>query len=164
MSNFKHHVMAGHIGRQAVFVTVNWDGKRLSITGVTGPKSNGDCAGSCGQNVGDLRDPRFNACDGVNASRLADIWERWHLNDMTAGSPAQSAFLRANPITDRMNHYVKACEALAAAGLNPDPNHEHNGKPYTYGSAWLREDVPADVIDFLRGLPTSDALPTRWAR
>jgi hypothetical protein len=30
---------------------------------------------------------------------------------------------------------------------------------YRYGSAWLTEEVPADVLDFLRSLPTADRQP-----
>lgn len=31
---------------------------------------------------------------------------------------------------------------------------------YKYGSAWLREEVPADVLAYLRGLPDTDRAPT----
>lgn len=30
---------------------------------------------------------------------------------------------------------------------------------YKYGSAWLKEEVPADVLDFLRSLPDTDGTP-----
>jgi len=30
---------------------------------------------------------------------------------------------------------------------------------YHYGSAWQREEVPADVLDFLRALPDTDMTP-----
>jgi hypothetical protein len=48
---------------------------------------------------------------------------------------------------------------LAAAGLHPDP--ETN---YRYGSAWLREEVPQDVLTWLQSLPETDKLPLRWMR
>jgi hypothetical protein len=82
------------------------------------------------------------------AQRMLEIWKKWHLNDMKAGSPAQEAFLATNPVsyTYPETHYEKACEALAAAGINPDPNYIHNGKPYEYGSAWLKVELPAEVI------------------
>lgn len=35
---------------------------------------------------------------------------------------------------------------------------------YKYGSSWLREDVPADVIAFLESLPETNNLPAAWAR
>jgi hypothetical protein len=84
--------------------------------------------------------------DDAKAQRMVAIWRDWHLNDMCAGSPAQAAFLKANPIEDRLNYYTTACAALDLAGLNPDPGYLHNGQPYKYGSAWLKRDLPADVI------------------
>ena len=83
----------------------------------------------------------------AKVQRMAAIWREWHLNDMQAGSPAQMAFLKANPVTDRLNHYASACEALRAAGLQPDPNYIHDGKPYKYGSAWLKKELPPEVIE-----------------
>jgi len=81
--------------------------------------------------------------------RMAQIWERWNLNDMRAGSSAQESWLRANPITVQYpeSHYEKASKALADAWLNPDescPNPE-TGEGYKYGSAWKMEELPDDV-------------------
>ena len=73
---------------------------------------------------------------------------------MKAGSPAQEAWLAANPVTAVYpeSHYDKASAALAAAGLNPDPDYLHNGIPYRYGSAWLKRDIPADVVAEIESL------------
>ena len=78
---------------------------------------------------------------------LVAVWKRWHFNDMRAGSPAQEAYLRANPVKAVYpeSHYDKASAALAAVGLNPD-----NG--YKYGSAWLKEELPAEIVAFIEGL------------
>ena len=148
--------MNGH-----VFAKIEFSATRLSITGVEGPKSNGDCRGSCGQIV--MHDWRISeyapGWSQALETRFREVWERWHLNDMRSGSPAQRAFLEAHPVTDRLNYYTKACEALAEAGLNPDPSYLHNGKPYSYGSAWLAEEVPAEVVEFLQSIPESDISP-----
>jgi hypothetical protein len=84
----------------------------------------------------------------VKLGRIVEIWKCWHLNDLTAGSPAQETYLRLNPVNAvyPTSHYEEACKVLAAVGLNPDPNYLHNGKPYAYGSAWLHESLPPDVI------------------
>lgn len=84
----------------------------------------------------------------AKAQRMAEVWRRWHLNDMRAGSPAQEAWLRANPVTAVYpnSHFSVASNALKEAGLNPDPNYEYNGKPYVYGSAWLKEELPAEIV------------------
>jgi hypothetical protein len=86
------------------------------------------------------------------ACKLADIWARWHLNDMRTGSAAQEAWLRANPVKAVYpeSHYEKAGAALAHADLNPDAD------GYKYGHAWKREEVPADVVAWLLNLPDSD--------
>jgi len=143
-------------------ISVTPDG-RLSITGVEGPRNGGNCAGGCGQVVMHAWEVAQYA-PGWDAEKVAEfraVWDRWHLNDMTAGSPAQEAHLRAHPVAFKYpeSHYTKACEALAAAGLNPDPAHLVNGKPYSYGSAWLREELPAEVVAWLEALPDSDLAP-----
>ena len=157
---FKKVCRVGIKGPASIFVKVQWDGARLSITGVHGPRASGNAI-SCGQIVGDLGGFSSLAKGWTfgDVAKLRKVWDRWHLNDMRAGSPAQMEFLRANPVTDRRDYFSKASGALAAAGLNPDPNYLHNGKPYEYGSAWLRDEVPADVLEFLRGLPDADKQP-----
>lgn len=144
-----------------VFVKIRFDGDRLSITGVEGPKRDGNCHGSCGQIAMhaweiDAYAPGFTP-DTVQ--RLRDVWQQWHLNDCQAGSPYQTAYLKEHPVEDRLNYYEKACEALADAGLNPDPHYLHNGKMYRYGSAWLKVDVPVDALEFLCSLPDTDITP-----
>lgn len=149
----------GHGPNGHVFVKIKFNDGKLSITGVEGPKRNGDCQGSCGQI--DLHDGEFDAYGpGFSAEtveRLRFLWRRWHLNDMQAGSPAQTAHLRALPSEPQT--YEKARDQLREHGLNPDPNYIHNGKPYSYGSAWLHEEVPEDVIEWLFALPDTDITP-----
>lgn len=137
------------------------DSGELSITGVEGPMRNGDARGGCGQIVMHEWDITEYApgWDAALVTRFREVWSTWHLNHMQAGSPAQTAFLKANPITDWLNHYGAACAALEAAGLNPDPNYLHEGKPYRYGSAWLRVALPAEVVTFLQSLPATDITP-----
>lgn len=146
----------------SVFCAIKFEDGRLSITGVEGPLSSGNCRGSCGQIVMHLKDagrdawadfaPGWDAC---KVSLFLIAWDRWHLNDMKAGSPAQEAWLEDNPVSAVYpeSHYKKACSALAAAGLHPDAD------GYLYGSAWKREEVPAEVLDFLRNLPATDRKP-----
>lgn len=146
-----------------LFCHINLTDGKLSITGVEGPKRNGGCHGACGQVVMHPWEITEYApgWDAASVEMFSTVWERWHLNDMVAGSPAQMEFLRANPVKAVYpeNHYDKAIAALTAAGLQPDPNYIHNGKPYRYGSAWLREELPQDVIDFLASLPETDMTP-----
>ena len=67
------------------FARIEYKDGRLSICGVVGPMSNGDCRGSAGQCVDSIR-------AGVPKSpwtvemlkQFCDIWDEWHLNDMRA--------------------------------------------------------------------------------
>ncbi len=52
--------------------------------------------------------------------------------------------------------YGNRRKALAAAGLNPDPFYLRDGQPYKYGSAWLRQEVPEHVRQWLKSLPDYD--------
>jgi hypothetical protein len=78
-------------GVGSVFCKIEWDGKRLAITGVEGPTRDGNCAGSCGQ----INKPTIHTyATGWNAKildKFFDIWGRWHLNNMRAGCEHQRA-------------------------------------------------------------------------
>ena len=87
----------------------------------------------------------------AKAQRMKAIWEEWHLNDMTAGSRAQHAYLKAHPLDPKdynypKSYYTAAVDALKGAGLHPDESYIHNGKPYAYGTAWLTRELPKEVI------------------
>ena len=85
--------------------------------------------------------------------RLCDLWERWHLNTMRAGSPAQEAAIRewrmSLPDPRRDDTYNAACQHLKSLGL-------YNDHGYTYGHAWLTEVAPADILAELRALFASE--------
>lgn len=81
----------------------------------------------------------------AKAQRMLAVWQRWHLNDMHAGSQVQEEWLRANPgdpteYAYPKSHYEVASAKLAAAGFNPDAD------GYKYGHAWKSEVIPDDVI------------------
>jgi len=80
-----------------VFVKVEYKEGRLSITGVEGPKANGDAVGGCGQIVDTFTREGFQPTPGdgafwmLNAKKLRAVWERWHLNDMRPNCEHQRA-------------------------------------------------------------------------
>ncbi|AXQ69599.1 hypothetical protein HOU03_gp169 [Caulobacter phage CcrSC] len=149
-----------------VFVDVEWTGVRLSLSGVIGPKANGNAWDGAGQIVGSLKRKDFlefapswhygSALDG-----LVQAWTRWHLNDLRAGTLRQEDHLRGYEAKRNIEqakaagaHSLDATRAeLARVHMEPDTWERHNGRPYSYGSAWLREEVPTYVLDFLRNLP-----------
>lgn len=151
----------------------------LSLTGQIGPKRNGDAEGSSGQIVDELDPADFNSfAEGWSAElvdRVRETWKRWHLNDMRAGTPEQEARLRElkyDRARHGSDHYPWAKAELERADLQPQVigTKEHTaetcpGRPcstdcdhvetltYSYGSAWLSEVVPEDVLAFLKELP-----------
>ena len=163
ISQINKVVAIGTTDAGTTFCKIVYKYSKLSITGVEGPRPNGDCRGSCGQIVmSEWEFSRF--YEGWNAGKVAKfraIWNKWHLNDMRAGSPDQEAYLEANPVTAVYpeSHYDKACKALEAVGLNPDPGYLRDEKPYKYGSAWLKESVPEDVLEWLDALPETTITP-----
>lgn len=154
----------GHHSRMmGVFCKIEIKDGRLSISGVEGPRRNGDCYGSCGQIDMHLRDQQAEivlapSWDRAMLTKFFEVWERWHLNDMRAGSPEQEQWLRNNPIPKEeyaypKSHYEVASGKLAAAGLNPDKD------GYKYGHAWKSEELPYEVVEFLSNLPETDQTP-----
>lgn len=140
-----------------IFCKIRFENKRLSIVGVEGPYPSGNCCGGFGQIYDSIDLDKVLFSPGWTpgqAVKFLGVWKDWHLNDMRAGSPAQQQWLKANPIEVKYpaSYYETACERLAAAGLNPD-----NG--YQYGSKWLFEPVPDDVLQFLVELPDTDITP-----
>ena len=143
-----------------VYAQINLDNGNLSITGVIAPRDNGSayCAGQIGEY---LLDTFPNKEEGWDAFRLCDfalICKEWHLNNLTAGSPRQEAFLKEWTSRNKYS-YEKACEALKEANLYEDAEYLHNGKPYVYGTAWLRRELPQEVIDFLENLTETKNKP-----
>lgn len=103
---------------------------------------------SYGQNADDLTDESLVPTEGFEYSdilKIQSIWNRWHLNDMRAGTPKQEEFIREWKLSHKYD-YTEACKALAEVRLLYD-----NG--YKYGSSWIKEDVPIEVIKYLFSLP-----------
>lgn len=116
-------------------------GPVLSMMGVEGPFWNGDCRGGCGQinmhmDNEYLSQIRFR--EGWNqemVNTLLSIWDKWHLNDMRAGCIHQR---NAGPTSrDMIGNECPTCG-------------------YRYGSAWLYESIPNDVLETLVNFPETD--------
>ncbi len=151
------------VGRLFAYVDLK-DGE-LSITGVEGPKANGDARGSAGQCLEDWPGMVISFAPGWDTIKLIElvkIWRRWHLNKMHAGTPNQESYLRRHKVeyTYPETHYDKAREMLKAAGLNPDML---NGVPYAYGHQWLHEDLPAEVVETVGTWVEGAQPPDVWA-
>lgn len=126
----------GTVDREAIFVTAmirerNGKGPELSITADV--RRSGHCVGG-GQALDAVRAvaEHGHLTRGLTPALvegLLDVWKRWHLNGMRAG-----------------------CEHQRALGWTYN---EHPSEPcptcgYKMGTAWLHEELPADVLEFLR--------------
>jgi len=138
-----------------VFVKVEYRDERLNMTGVVGPTRDGNCLGSCGQIDMSLSSweqySQITSAEGWGIpmyARLFDIWGRYHLNDLQAGTPRQMEFLRDCKVAP----YDEQCVRLEAAGLLYD-------KGYCYGSGWLAMEVPDEILEELEAFPDSPVAP-----
>ena len=138
--------LIGYIGRRAVKVEIRLsDANNLAISGEVGHHT-----------IGQIRDQLMDIdelSEGWTVGKvkkLSDIWKEWHLNDLIAGSPRQREWIKNN-YGEGYAPYADICEKMPADILD-DSEYLHNGKPYRYGSAWLRVDIPDDVLQWLRDL------------
>ena len=75
---------------------------------------------------------------------IMDLWEKYHLNDMNAGTAEQEAaveeWLKHH---DKKYDYTAACEHLKSIGLYEVPL-EKDGSvlQYRYGQSWLYRPIP----------------------
>lgn len=150
--NFTRHTLIATVEGDKVFVTVKWTDGKLSITGVEGPKGDGDSWGGCGQ-INMHSWDNYKPVGNIDPVIIKRLWSRWHLNDMRAGDVVQEAWLRENW---HGKDYTMTCAKLEDAGLLI-----HEG--YRYGCAWKFEVVPAEVVAYFYALPDdSDKLPACW--
>lgn len=217
------------------FCKIEWSDRRLSISGVIGPRASGNCLGSAGQCTESIRDGR--PADGWTREMLdkfCDIWDRWHLNDMnpccehqrelgwleeakeeitlyhyalrpdpaaeqkqaekaalshlrdgkTFTPTADQVFYanleyfldRYSPVDGELAEYYEPYKGIHGSATEKKTrgwvrfDEDPKGilcKPcpvcgYKYGTAWQREEVPQDVIDWLFALPDTPIQPA-WS-
>lgn len=85
-------------------------------------------------------------------TELYDYWKRYHLNGMHAGTPEQEAAIEAWKAAGNRYEYKAVCEELKRLGLYTvnytglSVGRRYNDEPYTYGHAWLIEEIPGNVL------------------
>lgn len=83
---------------------------------------------------------------------LYDLWKKYHLNGMHAGTPIQEAFIAGLKAMGFKYEYGQACAMLKDAGLyeveftGKTVGRMYDHEPYRYGSAWVVDDLPGDVL------------------
>ena len=79
---------------------------------------------------------------------IYDMWKKYHLNDLHAGTPEQETLLKEAVKNGELssygaNNYKETCEYLKQHNLYEV---EVKGKPYRYGSGWLFEEIPLEDL------------------
>jgi hypothetical protein len=163
----------GYKTRANVTVDVEWTGERLSLSGTAErPHARDiDMGGQMQDTIAamPLEDLRIL---GSERDRLLELWNRWHLNDMRAGCEHQRAEeWDKRPIdpTKPTDTYGRHFDGQTQDSWNllgwVRPSEHPDGlmtKPcpecgYRYGTAWLTEEVPADVLNELKTWPFTRA-------
>lgn len=72
-------------------------------------------------------------------NRVFEIWNKYHLNTMIAGTKKQEECLKEYETNHKYN-YTEACKYLEERNLLVD-----NG--YRYGTGWLGKQIPPEIMD-----------------
>lgn len=223
-------------GQASAFAKIEYEDGCLSICGVIGPMSNGNCKGSAGKCVDEIRQgsPAEGWSDEM-LQKFCDIWDRWHLNDLNPccehqrelgwmDEAAEEITLYHYRLTDEARKTKQDAEKAAVEALRKGetftpteaqkffsnlpgwldiyeapkeelaPHFELKKKAlypgdygptekkrrgwvrfdesplgilckpcpvcgYKYGTAWKKEEVPQEVIDWLFALPETNKRP-----
>jgi len=149
-----------------VFMKIELEKGKLSITGVEGPLPSGNCKGGCGQiNMNfdyHCIDSYAKEWDVKTLSKLFEIWEKYHLNDLHAGCEHQRALGWEDILLDPGQ--PKTQKNMASWTYPKDHPGGVLAKPcpicgYEFGTKWLKEEIPVDVLEWLKGLPNTDKTP-----
>lgn len=176
MKPFTRICLIGRSKLGRLFVTIKWDGRKLSLTGVEGPLYNGDCRGGCGQCF-PAADETADNWTPKAVSRLREYWDRWHLNDTRAGCAHQRETWNPNKELELVELTWGPQSKRPSARIKPAgwvlPEEHPEGlltKPcpvcgHRYGSSWLYEEVPEEVLAWLEALPdATEEMPAVWRK
>lgn len=147
---------------------------KLTISGVEGPLKSGNARGGCGQIKLEGITDYAPGWDHSLLTRFQEVWSRWHLNDMRAGCEHQRAKKWNEIPIDKSkptNSYGKHFPGQKYSSWNMVAWVTREEHPmgllsfpcpkcgYKYGSAWLYEELPQEVVEFLGSLPETDRTP-----
>lgn len=83
---------------------------------------------------------------------LHDLWKKYHLNGMHAGTPEQEAAIHEWEAAGNRYDYKAACKMLKERGLyevkftGKTVGRMYHHEPYKYGHGWVVNDLPGDVL------------------
>lgn len=77
---------------------------------------------------------------------IVELWKKYHLNDMNAGTPRQTEHLKS---LGEYKDYDWACEELKKVDLYCDKEFSPKN-PYKYGSSWLYREIPQNDLELIK--------------
>lgn len=85
---------------------------------------------------------------------IYDMWKKYHLNGLHAGTREQEAALKEAVKSGKLtrygaNNYTETCDYLKSIGLYEV---EHEGKPYKYGHGWIFFAIPDEDLKRIEAL------------
>ena len=131
-----------------VEVEINFNGITFTSSGTIWNHLKTDCY-SGGQNLDTIK--KFLPNNKL-FNKIYNIWKKYHLNDMTAGSPKQVEYLKSIQKPEDAEFYTWECEQLEKVNLLHDKSYLYNGKPYKYGTAWLTTEIPTKIKQEINNL------------
>jgi hypothetical protein len=149
-------IRIGKLPEGNLFAKIELEKGNLSISGVIGPMKNGNSRGSCGQIIIEFKeyDKRgYYTLDDISPApqwtpekikKFFDVWDVWHLNDMQSACEHQ----RGLGWTYEEHHDPKTFKGEACPVCG-----------YEIGSAWLKKELPVEVIEYLKTVPETDISP-----
>lgn len=93
-----------------------------------------------------------------------DLWSKYHLNNMHAGTPEQEEAIKEWKAKGNEYNYKSACEYLMTIDLyavpvstidlkaNPQFKDAEEGTMYEYGHSWLKEEIPEQDVERIESL------------
>jgi hypothetical protein len=81
--------------------------------------------------------------------KIYPIWKKYHLNDLKSGTKKQIEALDQYQFKSGRYDYIEACEYLKSIDLYDD-------RGYKYGSAWLYQPLPEDVLQTILDVLQAD--------
>lgn len=116
-----------------------WDARRFDW--VTG----GQCLDTINEYRDQLNEPEV-------FDELYQLWKKYHLNGMHAGTPEQEKAVEEWKAAGNRYDYTAVCEMLKERGLYEvnytglSVGRRYENEPYKYGHAWLVQELPGDVL------------------
>lgn len=116
-----------------------WDSRHYDIV----------CGGQCMDTIAEYKEQLE---DKEVFETLYDLWKKYHLNGMHAGTPEQEAAIKEWEAAGNRYDYKAACEMLKKINLyevnytGASVGRMYNNEPYKYGQGWLIQELPGDVL------------------